>query len=97
MLPMTLQFVIAMVASAVNDRLQRRLGYLEEEVAVLRELLASASGTKRPRFTLQKPESARRRRANMQLRWSGDGCFAPSPSLVSRRSRNPCGPTQASP
>ena len=39
MLPMTLQFVIAMIATAINDRMQRRLTYLGEEVRVLQELL----------------------------------------------------------
>jgi transposase len=54
---MPLQFVIAMVASAINDRMQRRLVYLEEEVTVLRQLLESATGTTRLRFT---PEQRRR-------------------------------------
>ena len=31
MLPMTLQFMIVMIASAINDRLQRKLGYVKEE------------------------------------------------------------------
>jgi hypothetical protein len=31
MLPMTLQFIIVMIASALNDRLQRKLDYVEEE------------------------------------------------------------------
>jgi len=30
-LPMTLQFIIVMIASAINDRLQRKLEYVEEE------------------------------------------------------------------
>ncbi len=51
MLPVPLQFVIAMIASAINDRTQRRLAYLEEEVAVLQDLLASATGTNRIRFS----------------------------------------------
>ena len=37
MLPATLQFLIVMIASAINDRLQRRLDYVEEERRVLRE------------------------------------------------------------
>lgn len=35
---MLLQFLIAMLASATNDRMQRRPAYLEEEVAALREV-----------------------------------------------------------
>jgi hypothetical protein len=44
MLPMTLQFLIVMIASAINDRLQRKLDYVEEERRVLRERLDSATG-----------------------------------------------------
>jgi hypothetical protein len=36
MLPLTLQFLIAMIASAINERLQRRLDYALEEVRVLK-------------------------------------------------------------
>ena len=47
MLPMTLQFIIVMIASAINDRLQRKLDYVEEEMRILREQLdAVAGGTK---------------------------------------------------
>jgi len=35
MLPATLQFLIVMIASAINDRLQRKLDYVEEERRVL--------------------------------------------------------------
>jgi hypothetical protein len=41
MLPKPLQFVIAMIASAITDRMERRLTYLDAEVAVLRQLLES--------------------------------------------------------
>ena len=47
MLPMPLQFVIAMIASGINDRMQRRLAYLEEEVTALRELVARRPSTAR--------------------------------------------------
>ncbi len=51
MLPVTLQFIIAMVAHALNERMARRLDYLQEEVRVLKEALALASGKKRIEFT----------------------------------------------
>jgi len=35
MLPATLQFLIVMIASAMNDRLQRKLDYVEEERRIL--------------------------------------------------------------
>ena len=43
MLLMTLQFLIVMIASAINDRLQRRFDYVEEERRVLREQLDAAT------------------------------------------------------
>ena len=33
MLPMTLPLLIVMIASAINDRLRRKLGYVEERNA----------------------------------------------------------------
>lgn len=35
MLPATLQFIIAMIAYSINERLQRKLDYAQEEVRVL--------------------------------------------------------------
>jgi hypothetical protein len=46
MLPATLQFLIVMIASAINDRLQRKLDHVEEERRVLREQLEAATGGK---------------------------------------------------
>jgi len=51
MLPMTLQFIIVMIASAINDRLQRKLDYVEEERRVLQEQLDAATGGKKLSFT----------------------------------------------
>jgi len=51
MLPMKLQFLIVMIASAINDRLQRKLDYVEEERRVLRERLEAATGGKKLSFT----------------------------------------------
>jgi hypothetical protein len=47
MLPLTIQFVIVMVAHAFNERMARRLDYLQEEVRVLKEALAAATGKTR--------------------------------------------------
>jgi hypothetical protein len=44
MLPMTLQ-------SAINDRLQRKLDYVEEERRILQEQLDTATGGKKLSFT----------------------------------------------
>jgi putative transposase len=51
MLPTTLQFLIVMIASAINDRLQRKLDYVEEERRVLREQLNAATAGKKLSFT----------------------------------------------
>jgi hypothetical protein len=51
MLPMTLQFLIVMIASSINDRLQRKLDYVEEERRILREQLDAAMGGKRLSFS----------------------------------------------
>jgi putative transposase len=57
MLPVTLLFIIATVAHALNERMARRVDYLQEEVRVLREALATATGKTRIAFT---PEQRRR-------------------------------------
>src|ERR1019366_3355085 len=51
MLPFTLQFLIAMIASAISERLQRKLDYSLEEVRVLKEILHAATGRERIPFT----------------------------------------------
>jgi hypothetical protein len=48
-LPVTIQFLIAMVAYAINERMARRVQCLQEEVRVLREMLVAKTG--RPRRT----------------------------------------------
>jgi transposase InsO family protein len=50
MLPATLQFVIAMIACAINEKMQRKLDYAHEEVRVLKEILAAITGSRRISF-----------------------------------------------
>ena len=47
MLPVTVQFIVAMLAYALNERMARRLEYLQEEVRVLKEALRTATGQSR--------------------------------------------------
>jgi hypothetical protein len=47
MLPATLQFLITMIACAINERMQRKLDYTQEEVRVLKEILAVITGSGR--------------------------------------------------
>jgi hypothetical protein len=47
MLPATLQFLITMIACAINERMQRKLDYTQEEVRVLKEILAALTGSVR--------------------------------------------------
>jgi hypothetical protein len=53
MLPAALQFIIAMLAHAINVRMARRVDYLHEEVRVLKEALAAASGKSGIDFTAE--------------------------------------------
>ena len=47
MLPAPLQFIVAMFAYALNARMARKMEYLQEEVRVLKEALAAATGKTR--------------------------------------------------
>jgi putative transposase len=51
MLPATLQFLIVMIASAINDRLQRKLDYVEEERRILWEQVEALTVGKKVSFT----------------------------------------------
>jgi len=62
MLPATLQFLIVMIAAAINDRLQRKLDYVEEERRVLRERLDAATGRQEALLHRHPAPSARRGR-----------------------------------
>jgi hypothetical protein len=57
MLPLTLQFLIAMIASAINERTKRKLDYTLEEVQVVKEAFRAATGKERIPFT---PDQRRR-------------------------------------
>ena len=51
MLPATLQFLIATIACAINERMQRKLDYTQEEVRVLKEIVAALTGNGRLSLT----------------------------------------------
>jgi len=51
MLPMPIQFIVAMVVYAINERMVRRVECLQQEVRVLKEVLAVATGKTRIGFT----------------------------------------------
>ena len=53
MLPATLQFIIAMIACAINERMQHKLDYTQEEVRVLKEVVRAIAGTRRIAFTAE--------------------------------------------
>ncbi|MGZ3357581.1 MAG: integrase core domain-containing protein [Isosphaeraceae bacterium] len=57
MLPLPLQFLVAMLAHAINERMARRVEYLQEEVRVLKECFAAETGRTRIAFT---PDQRRR-------------------------------------
>jgi putative transposase len=56
-LPVTLQFLMATLAQALNEQMARRVEYLQEEVRILKELLAGETGRARMAFT---PDQRRR-------------------------------------
>jgi len=47
MLPVTVQFIVAMLAYALNERMARRLDYLQEENRVLKDAFRAATGKTR--------------------------------------------------
>jgi len=51
MLPITVQFIVAMLAYALNERMARRLDYLQEENRVLKDAVRSATGKTRVDLT----------------------------------------------
>ena len=53
MLPATLQFLITMIACAINERMQRKLDYTQEEVRVLKDVLVAITGSGRISFTTE--------------------------------------------
>jgi hypothetical protein len=70
MLPVTLQFIIVMVDSAVNDRLQRKLDYVDEERRIPREQLDAATDSKKLSLTADR----RRRLAAAGKPWYPKTC-----------------------
>ncbi len=56
-LPLQLQFLIAMIAYAINERMARKMEYMQEEIRILKERLEGETGKKRITFT---PEQRRR-------------------------------------
>jgi hypothetical protein len=51
MFPVTVQFIVAMLAYALNERMARRLDYLQEENRVLKEALKATTGKTRVPLT----------------------------------------------
>jgi hypothetical protein len=45
MLPMTIQFLITMIACAINERQQKALEYKTEEVLILKDILKPCVGS----------------------------------------------------
>jgi hypothetical protein len=85
MLPVTVQFFIAMVANAINERMGRRVEYLQEDVRVLKEALAAATGTTRIAFTR---EQRRRLVLKGKALTASCGPCGPSASSTSASSGN---------
>ena len=71
MLPVTVQFLIAMVAHAIHERMARQFDYVLEEVRVLKESLRAATGCEQDpipsRAAARNPTPPYRRSAQVQL------------------------------
>ncbi len=52
-LPLQLQFLVAMIAYAINERMARKMEYMVEENRVLKEALTAATGKERITFTAE--------------------------------------------
>jgi hypothetical protein len=48
----TLQFLIAMIAYSINERLQCKLDYVQVAVQVMKEALRAATGTQQINFRI---------------------------------------------
>ena len=57
MLPVTVQFLVAMLAYGLNERMARKAEYLREENRVLKEALRAATG--KDRFPLTNEQRRR--------------------------------------
>jgi len=64
--PRPLQFIIAMIAHAINERMARQLDYLLEEVRVLRDAFTETTGRKRVPFTMGRADSCALRRTGQR-------------------------------
>jgi len=53
MLPLPLQFFIAMLAHAINERMARKMEYMQGEIRTLKEALAARTGSQRITFTAE--------------------------------------------
>ncbi len=62
MFPLPLQFIIAMVAYAINERMAHRVDYLLEEIRELREVYTETTGRKRIPFNIGFADSCAPRR-----------------------------------
>ena len=57
MLPLPIQFIIVMIAHAINQRLARRLAYAQQETLVLKEMLRAATGKSKLAFSIKQKRS----------------------------------------
>jgi hypothetical protein len=79
MLPATLQFLITMIACAINERMQRKLDYSQEEVRVLKDVLKAVTGSPWVHSARFPSTASRRRPASVSRSFR--------PPSFSRRSR----------
>ena len=67
MLPATLQFFVAMIASAMTDRLTRKVAYMHEEAATCKKRIAFTAERRRRLALKEKDLTAKERAACCQI------------------------------
>jgi hypothetical protein len=103
MLSATLQFLITMIACAINERMQRKLDYTQEEVRVLKEVVAAITGNGRLSFTADQRRRlavAGKALSPNRLQWSARGLGPLASADHSARARRParkCRPSATAP
>ena len=90
MLPLPLQFIIAMLAHAINARMARRIEYLLEENRVLKEALQAATG--RSRVPLTNEQRRRLATKGKALKGLGGQLVRPPPAPANDNAEPLSGP-----
>ncbi len=82
MLPSTVPFFIALIECSLNERMQKKLDYSQEEVRILKEILASTTGRRRIPFTNDQRRRLALRGKELSPAERHDCCQVVSPTTI---------------